>query len=463
MSVNFDEAGPSRSKRKSSDPDAGNEDCKFKAENLSCIDDVTDESSDDDKAAQLGEYLSAQYEVLLRVLSNLSAFDLRRAALVSKAWQSAARVVRDSRQQLHWLFWNAKPGMNIDPPLVLQSSIREMYSQPTLCVAFFTKNARKSFECSTPKIICPASKDQSCCGKLHPMESFMATTLGPKCDILSLTVSGTVGTSDDLKFTHEVEFISKSKVQSMSAALFPNFPGVKIERFKLTKQELLKGVREHISCELDMASRLGLPGNMLIQAVVIFTGSRIRGDEVSMLVACLQSRQDHRIPVAGGIDEKPDNVEGLVFLGDNVCAASLVIPETVTERDTAVQYISRLKSCNLPSERALCFMFTCLGRGTIWYEGRENVESEIINEVFPRSPVIGFFGQGEIGINVLPGFEAGNASTFWANFKALCNEGKTALQAPPKVVKRGELSIDHSYSTCLLYLSFNTAKSSLPI
>lgn len=53
-------------------------------------------------------------------------------------------------------------------------------------------------------------------------------------------------------------------------------------------------------------------------------------------------RQEHRFAVAGGIGEKPDNIEGLVFLGDNVCAASLVIPETVTEKDTVLEQVSRV-------------------------------------------------------------------------------------------------------------------------
>lgn len=48
-------------------------------------------------------------------------------------------------------------------------------------------------------------------------------------------------------------------------------------------------------------------------------------------------------------------------------------------------------------------MFTCLGRGTFWYEGEEGVESNIINKTLPGCPVIGFFGGGEIGQNFMPG------------------------------------------------------------
>lgn len=154
-----------------------------------------------------------------------------------RSWQSAARVVRDSRQQFHWLFWRAISGAwNVSPPLAIFSSIREhVFSQPTICVAFFTKTAIKSFDCSSSGILCPLMKDNKRCGKMHsstdfshiiclikPMfdhlilfylfiftgESYLSLALGPKCELMSFTVSGIIGTSLDLKSTFEVENIS---------------------------------------------------------------------------------------------------------------------------------------------------------------------------------------------------------------------------------------------------------------
>lgn len=468
MSDNTDQPGPSRIKRKSSDPDVGHGEIKFKAEEKSLqpsgdVNLLEDDLSEDDSTAKLGDYLSAQYEVLLRVLNNLPAFDLRRAAQVSKSWQSAARVVQNSRLQLHWLFWRANNGgWNVPPPLALYSSICEhVYSQPVMCIAFFTKTAIKSVECSSPDIVCPVTKEKKCCGKLHPMESYMSLALGPGCEIQSFTVSGIIGSSFDLQSTFEVEHI-KGRIQSMSAALFPVIPGVKILKFKMSHQELLRATKNK-PAEHDLPKQLGIPSDMLIQALILLTGHRVRSPEISMLVSHLQARQEHRFAVAGGIGEKADIVEGLVFLGDAVCAASLVIPETVTEKDTVVEHIAKIKNCNLPNERSMCFMFTCLGRGTMWYMGDEDVESSIINKMFPGCPVIGFFGRGETGLNFLPTFSQQDSRSFWQNFQAICRENSSSLQAPPKPVRRGELSLDHTYSTCVLYLSFNASHSNLPL
>ena len=42
-----------------------------------------------------------------------------------------------------------------------------------------------------------------------PVESYMSMALGPKCEIISMSVSGIVGSSQDLQSTFEVENISK--------------------------------------------------------------------------------------------------------------------------------------------------------------------------------------------------------------------------------------------------------------
>ena len=44
------------------------------------------------------------------------------------------------------------------------------------------------------------------------------------------------------------------------------------------------------SQEADLAGQLGLPSDMLIQALVLFSGYRIRGQDLSTLVTYLQAR-----------------------------------------------------------------------------------------------------------------------------------------------------------------------------
>lgn len=47
-------------------------------------------------------------------------------------------------------------------------------------------------------------------------------------------------------------------------------------------------------------------------------------------------------------------------------------------------------------------MFACAGRGKHWF-GKRNVESESFRRHFPNTPLLGAFGNGEIGYKYLPG------------------------------------------------------------
>lgn len=75
----------------------------------------------------------------------------------------------------------------------------------------------------------------------------------------------------------------------MSAALFPDCPGVKMIKFSVKKQELLKLYREQDE-DKTLSKMLGLPSDMLIQAVVLLSGYRVRSDDLSLFIANLQAR-----------------------------------------------------------------------------------------------------------------------------------------------------------------------------
>lgn len=58
--------------------------------------------------------------------------------------------------------------------------------------------------------------------------------------------------------------------------------------------------------------------------------------------------------------------------------------------------IKTLKSSLPSSNTSFAFMFACLGRGQ-GLHGEKNVESAIFRKYFPQTPLVGLFGNGEIG------------------------------------------------------------------
>lgn len=78
--------------------------------------------------------------------------------------------------------------------------------------------------------------------------------------------------------------------------------------------------------------------------------------------------------------------------------AAVIIEQSVTDAEGAEERIKILKQHGLREENSFAFMFACLGRGEGLY-GESNVESSLFRRYFPKTPLIGLFGNGEIGFD----------------------------------------------------------------
>ena len=98
-----------------------------------------------------------------------------------------------------------------------------------------------------------------------------------------------------------------------------------------------------------------------------------------------------------GNEVKNTGIIGLGIAG-NVEAVSMVhhgeTPEGVK------QSLKQLKKSGIPCDKlTTCFMVSCVGRGQSFYNAK-NVETGIFQQQFPRVPVVGFFGNGELGLDL---------------------------------------------------------------
>lgn len=87
------------------------------------------------------------------------------------------------------------------------------------------------------------------------------------------------------------------------------------------------------------------------------------------------------------------------FSGENLEAASIVIDKSTTD---VSKELSLFKNTGLLDSRS-CFavMFSCVGKGIHKYSV-PNYESSIFRMLYPNVPVVGVFGNGEIGTHCLP-------------------------------------------------------------
>lgn len=136
---------------------------------------------------------------------------------------------------------------------------------------------------------------------------------------------------------------------------------------------------------------------------------------IEIIVLCLfswlkvcNSEEDYKsdVVIIGGLVEsfvmvdnevKNAGVVGLAFTG-NVEAVSMVHHgETV---EGVQESLKELRKCGITcNKNTACFMVSCIGRGQEFYHAK-NVETGIFQQVFPGIPVVGFFGNGELGLDL---------------------------------------------------------------
>ena len=96
---------------------------------------------------------------------------------------------------------------------------------------------------------------------------------------------------------------------------------------------------------------------------------------------------------------------GLVFTGDNIKVASVILTQRIHDKSVIEQKLKKLKDCHVPGVNQVGFMFACVGRGAHFHK-EKNLESSVFRTMFPKAPLFGFFGNGEIGYDYLPDYSS---------------------------------------------------------
>lgn len=89
---------------------------------------------------------------------------------------------------------------------------------------------------------------------------------------------------------------------------------------------------------------------------------------------------------------------GIVISGDNVRSWSTILTRDDETEESVVTKLTELKKRVQLLKHSIGLMFSCVARGSGWYDGnKKNVEATIFKNLFPTIPLIGSFGNGELG------------------------------------------------------------------
>ncbi|XP_071448208.1 F-box only protein 22-like isoform X2 [Hetaerina americana] len=243
---------------------------------------------------------------------------------------------------------------------------------------------------------------------LPPVIEHLMKMMPTNCTTLGLRAYGTVGSTWDLSQTVEL----KNKA-SFSLLMLPKIPGVHINPFVIQREAFMtvKKMKPGLLSDEQLEGLTGISPTEEVRCLIVFCDSPDGEGAAELLIQTLLKRMNNKMAVGGGIGDQfftsashtAPLLTGLAISGDSVQALSAVIPQNVTKANKIQEILEQLKSCDLPSENCVGFMFSCMGRCVGRPKGVKGTESTLFRNYFPTVPLIGFFGCGEIGFNfVLP-------------------------------------------------------------
>lgn len=431
------------------------------------------ESPRDDDAERFGTVLCSVAPIVERVLTHLPMRDLNRCAQVCRFWAEIARQVKRRRSQLSWLFWAAQRNKKLPPSVCSSCSIAEHIkhvletasSEPKLGLLFATHTF---IEVQSELI--GAEQTHKTSSSDMPVIDHLVSSLPRECQLFGVCSYGMVGTTlgEGVHQCVEVEM-----AEGFSCLLLPNLPGVELHPFIIKNAtDLELEYKQWAMTDEELHRLTNLPMGKEVKCLLLFCTHLDRGyDGARLVTTTLLQRQGFRMAVGGGVVDSfvaPEgqleghpylpHTMGIAICGERVRAASVILDRGVRRKKAVDKAMARLKACNFPLRNSFGFMFACTGRGRDHY-GEPNVEADAFQASFPQTPLFGFFGSGEIGLNFTPscgvqGSGGGGTAAAGAS-GARSGRKKYSFRLPPPSERKAVDGVDlfHSYTTAVVLVA----------
>ncbi|XP_061174156.1 F-box only protein 22-like isoform X2 [Saccostrea echinata] len=348
--------------------------------------------------------------IINKILETLPMKSLHACARVCRTWNEIVKKIKQTRTSLHWLCVQGEDEENQKDHNIVEDLTMsfQLTSEPAHVFVFCTSSL---FEES----LYVPSKSQSrrprlCKSQSYDVESFITSLLPSSCKCYSVAADGIIGSS--VNKTVEIEH----SVMAMTYLAIPRLPGVEIYDFFIDLNKHIPPMTPEIPDLFNVEEVTTVPYDQEVKAILFFSDLHFCPQEIQLGLldyynGCpvVGGYVDHIVtPLSEcGLDESSDSqVRCIALCGPNVQVASVVVKEDTDSEKEIEKELLKLKACNLPTEKSFAFMFACLGRGKSYHHGKENVESSIFRKIFPQTPLFGFFGNGEIGMNYLHPYDS---------------------------------------------------------
>jgi len=406
-----------------------------------------------------GSVLANQYELVRTIFSYLPMKDLENCGKVSQLWNKIMGFVVKERKRFDSVsfYWSGKCAdvsyyskyeLFQSPHHkqlyeAMEKFTAEILIKPKIAIVFGSGDTDLSVRDSSPGLEPEDHMEKSWLVDKGGVLSMLPND----CFAIGTTSRGIVGTCNGISIEQENLFDENNMLcPAMSMLLIPEPPGAKIIPFHLAENQLESMIEEikkdafYLESESVLQEKLlektikGLEPEDKIRAVILLSngldlpfsmhiiqGAAARsknqlaiGGAVGDL--CWSSLKDtsmlalmrelfyfnyQSVPVA---ENSYMSTSGFVIAGENVKASSVLLTRKVRSEKKIAAELQKLKSTGISEQNSFAFMFACCGRGENHYRGKSGLEAGTFNKMFPNTPLVGVFGNGEIGISHIPDF-----------------------------------------------------------
>lgn len=342
--------------------------------------------------------LSNLAEVVERVFTFLPAKALLRVAGVCRLWRECVRRVLRTHRTVTWIAAGPAEAGHLDGHCLVRALAAELENVHVLPQTVLYMADSETF------ISLEECRGHKRARKRTSMEAALALEklLPRHCQVLGIVTPGIVVTPMGSTGNRPLEI---EIGESGFALLFPQIEGIKIQPFHFMKDP------KNSTLERHQLTEVGLLDNPELRVVLVFGYNCCKAGASTYLQRVVSTFSDMNVILAGGqVDHlssltcgrRPLGVEaagvvGLAFSGPRIQSATVLLNEDVNDEPSVEAAMQRLKAANIPEQNTVAFMFACVGRGFRYYRAKGNVEADAFRKLFPRVPLFGFFGNGEIG------------------------------------------------------------------
>uniref|UniRef100_A0A2C9KFM9 FIST C-domain domain-containing protein n=1 Tax=Biomphalaria glabrata TaxID=6526 RepID=A0A2C9KFM9_BIOGL len=342
--------------------------------------------------------------VLERIFKCMNIRQLNKCSLVCKSWRDQVRREKCRREKyfpkLRWNSFKHEGDVNsIEESW--WNSIRDFIMDSPVEPACLLMFCTETLWCCMNKLQSPGQS----------LQSLLNIDLPSSCIFQLVVTDGVVGTDQDMKTEEMEEYIS-----AMSLLMIRKSAGAKFLQFSssLTDcKQLVKHAQGKLPslpiCFQGLNQKEVLP---LVKMINLYCPMSGINQETSNSFYKLFNKP----LIAGGFvnekilsdlsgvlqrSEEGCAVLGFVICGERVKVASVLIPSDVQDEKQVDALIKQLSDSKFPLENSFGLMYACVGRGVHVYT-EHNVESKVFRKYFPKTPLLGIFGNGEIGMSYPP-------------------------------------------------------------